>query len=46
MIRPPVAVVKNRFDVDAVVENRLDVVALDDVEFRAVKFWSVVEPET
>jgi hypothetical protein len=32
--------------VDAVVAKRLVVVALDDVELTAVKFWRVVEPTT
>ena len=43
---PPLAEVKKRLVVDAVVEKRLVVVALDEVELTAVKFWRVVEPTT
>jgi hypothetical protein len=43
---PPLPVVKKRLVVEAVVANRFVVVALDEVELTAVKFWRVVEPET
>jgi len=38
--------VKNRLVVEAVVANSVVVVALVEVEFRAVKFWRVEEPIT
>jgi hypothetical protein len=43
---PPLPVVKKRLVVLAVVANRFVVVALDEVELTAVKFWRVVEPTT
>ena len=42
----PLMVVPVRLVVEAKVANKLVVVALDDVEFRAVKFWRVDEPLT